>query len=245
MKASFRGALLAGAAFAALSVVAQQASASVITLTFEGLANGEPINNYYNGGFGGSGSGPGPNYGITFSSNSLAIISAAAGGSGNFTNAPSGHTIAFFLSGPGDVMNVAAGFSTGFSFFYADQVGFTGSVSVYSGLSGSGTLLATLTLPSTPDPYNVFVPIGVGFLGTAESVVFSGSANFIGFDNITLGSSSPTVPEPVLAGAAWHRPARAGSCARAPQSLIRLSTAKWGGASAPPLFVRSSAMVLP
>lgn len=93
-------------------------------------------------------------------------------------------------------MNVAGGFTTGFSFYYADQVGFTGTVNVYSGPSGTGTLLASLSLPSTPDPYNVFVPVGVTFSGTADSVIFSGAANFIGFDNITLGSGTPTVPEP-------------------------------------------------
>jgi hypothetical protein len=95
-------------------------------------------------------------------------------------------------------MNVAAGFDTGFSFYYADQVGFTGSVSVFSGLNGTGSLLATLSLPSTPDPYNVFVPIGVSFSGTAESVIFSGSADFIAFDDVTLGASSPVgVPGPI------------------------------------------------
>ncbi len=198
MTMSFKKALLGAAAFAALSFAAEQASAAVVTLTFEGLGNQELIGNYYNGGFGGSGSGPGPSDGITFGANSLALISAAAGGSGNFSNAPSGHTVAFFLSGPGDVMNVAAGFKTGFSFFYADQVGFTGSVSVFSGLSGTGSLLASLSLPSTPDPYNVFVPIGVAFAGTALSVIFSGAANFIAFDNVTLGASNPIgTPEPV------------------------------------------------
>jgi hypothetical protein len=42
------------------------------------------------------------------------------------------------------------------------------------------------------------VPIGVTFAGTAESVLFSGSANYIGFDNVTLGSGTPTsgTPEP-------------------------------------------------
>ena len=192
-----RNKLIVGGAIAALALAAAgAASAGVITLTFEGLQNNEPINNYYDGGMGGFGSGPGPNYGITFGSNSLALIEASAGGGGNFTNPPSGVTIAYFLTGAGDVMDVAAGFNTGFSFFYADQVGFTGVVDVYSGLDGTGSLLASLSLPSTPDPYNVFVPVGVSFAGTAESVVFGGSANFIGFDNITLGSKNPTVPEP-------------------------------------------------
>jgi hypothetical protein len=95
-------------------------------------------------------------------------------------------------------MDVAGGFNTGFSFYYADQQGFTGSVDVFSGLDGSGSELASLSLSSTPNPYTDFIPVGVAFLGTAESVVFSGSADFIAFDNITLGATSPmsAVPEP-------------------------------------------------
>jgi hypothetical protein len=175
-----------------LAILPGVARSAVVTLTFEGLGDQAPVGNFYNGG-------PGGNLGIAFGADSLAIISNAAGGSGNFSNAPSGSTVLFFLSGAGAVMNVAAGFDTGFSFFYADQVGFTGSVSVFSGLNGTGSVLASLSLPSTPDPYNVFVPIGVSFSGTAESVLFSGSANFIAFDDVTLGASSPVgVPGPIV-----------------------------------------------
>ncbi len=182
--------------FSLMVVLVLATSAQAVTvLTFEGLADFEPVANYYNGGFGGSGSGPGPNYGITFGSDSLALISGQAGGSGNFTNAPTMPTIVFFLSGPGALMNVPAGFGTGFSFFYSCQVGFTGSVDVYDDLNGTGNVLASLSLPPTPDPYNVWVPIGVAFAGMAKSVLFSGAANFIGFDNITLESASP-VPLP-------------------------------------------------
>ena len=173
------------------------ASANVITLTFEGLQDQEPINDYYNGGFGGMGSGPGPNYGITFTPDSLALISVDNGGTGNFSGslAPSPHTIAFFLSGQGDTMNVAAGFTTGFSFFYTSPFD-TGAVTVWSGLNGTGTLLATLNLPisgapGTREPYDAWAPAGVTFTGTAESVIFTGTANQIGFDNITLGSQTP------------------------------------------------------
>lgn len=190
-----------GCAAFLLAMLATTSRADVVTLTFEGLGDNEQVLNYYDGGYGGNGSGPGPNYGITFGSDSLALISSADGGSGNFSNNPSGDTILYFLSGPGDVMDVPAGFTTGFSFYYAAY--YSGSVSVYSGLDGGGSLLANLTLPVTPNPYTVWVPFGVTFAGTAESVVFSGSANYIGFDNITLGSSTPGVPEPstfILAG---------------------------------------------
>lgn len=154
-----------------------------ITMDFEGLQNQEQILNYYNGGTGGLGSGPGANYGVVWGPDSLAL------NSGNYGNNPSQPGIAFFLSGPGDVMNVAAGFDTGFSFFYAANI--AGSVDVYSGLNGTGTLLASLTLPVTANPYYVWNPVGVSFSGTAHSAVFGGSANYIGFDNITLGSETP------------------------------------------------------
>jgi len=191
-----------------LSVLTANLEADTTTLTFEGLKDNESVLNYYNGGFGGSGSGPGPNYGITFTSDSLAIISNTASGTGNFDQAPSGNTILFFVSGAGDTMNVAGGFTTGFSFYYSSPFA-TGSVAVYDGLNGTGTLLTKLDLPASPagqgtppcnntDQYCPFVPFGVAFSGTAQSVVFSGTANYIGFDNVTLGSSVPTsgVPEP-------------------------------------------------
>jgi hypothetical protein len=180
------------------------ASAATTTLTFEGLQNLEPIGNYYNGGLGGFGSGPGPNYGITFGADSLAVITAGAGGTGDFSGQPSGVTVAFFLSGPGDVMDVPAGFTNGFSFYYSAVV-YGGTITVWSGLDGTGTQLAYLYLPVTPmggfgctRDYCPWFPIGVTFAGTAESAIFGGSANYIAFDNITLGSNTPTpgVPEP-------------------------------------------------
>ena len=175
------------------------ACANVVTLTFEGLQDLEPINDYYNGGFGGMGSGPGPNYGISFTPDSLAIISKYNGGTGNFhgSMAPSPNSCAFFLSGAGDTMNVSAGFTTGFSFFYTAPI-YPGTVTVWSGLNGTGSLLATLDLPLTPDTVNTtgehydgWMPAGVAFAGTAESAIFTGTANYIGFDNITLGSQTP------------------------------------------------------
>ena len=189
--------LLTGAAVVSAMGISSAAYAADV-LTFEGLQDEEQIANFYDGGYGGSGSGPGPNYGITFGADSLALISTAAGGSGAFTNAPSGVTVAFFLSGAGDILDKSSGFSSGFSFYYADQVGFTGNVTVWSGLDGTGTELASISLSPTPDPYNVWAAAGVTFTGVAQSAVFGGSANYIGFDNITIGSATPGggVPEP-------------------------------------------------
>ncbi|MGA9867620.1 MAG: PEP-CTERM sorting domain-containing protein [Acetobacteraceae bacterium] len=200
---------MTGAALAAAVIVAAApARATTTVLTFEGLGDEEPILNFYNGGFGGNGSGPGPSDGITFSANSLAIIEGNAGGSGNIQGEPSPVTVAFFLSGGADVMDVPAGFTTGFSFFYS-AINNPGVINVWSGLDDTGTLLATLDLPVTPSgPFGSppcaasgsfcpFLPIGVTFPGTAMSVDFGGTANQIAFDNITLGSGTPVgAPEP-------------------------------------------------
>jgi len=137
-------------------------------------------------------------------------VSDQAGGGGNFDAAspPSPNTVLFFLNNNAQnnnaaTLNDANGFTTGFSFYYS-AINDPGFINVYSGLNDTGTLLATLNLPTTPaNPpgrYQPFVPIGVSFNGTAESVDFGGTVNQIGFDNITFGSPTPgppsSVPEP-------------------------------------------------
>jgi hypothetical protein len=94
-----------------------------------------------------------------------------------------GAQIAFFLSGAGDIMDKPSGFTTGFSFFYS-AVTAPGSVTVWSGLDGTGTMLADIPLPVTPEmgpgcvrPFCPFLPIGVTFSGTAMSADFTGTAN--------------------------------------------------------------------
>lgn len=78
---------------------------------------------------------------------------------------------------------------------------------MYDGLDGTGTLLASLNLPVTRtesgfDTCGVFycemLTAGISFSGTAQSVVFSGVANRIAFDNVTFGNAIPgtSVPEP-------------------------------------------------
>jgi hypothetical protein len=182
---------------------------TTITLTFEnasggpGLLDQEQVLNYYNGGLGSDGSGPGPNYGITFGAGAIATIAMSAGGSGDFSGNPSGvPIIVTFLSGPGVVMNVPGGFTTGFSFYYTSGPN-TGVVTVYDGPNGTGNLLATVPLAATGTPcsgsayyYSCWSPQGVAFPGVAQSVDFSGATNMIGFDNITLGSQTPTYGNP-------------------------------------------------
>jgi hypothetical protein len=192
---------------------ATSAKAGVEVMGFDGFQCQEEVLGYYNGGFGSAGTGPGPNFGVTWSSNSLALQDATTSCGGNFINEPSPTGILFFLTGTGDIMDVPGGITTGFSFYYSGNSALgNGSVDIYSGLDGTGTLLASFVVDTSLTPlctsgpaYCVWQTDGVAFSGTAESVVFGGAANYIGFDNVTLGSSSPTVPEPaslVLLGTA-------------------------------------------
>ncbi len=185
-------------AFCLLLGLSGNASANII-LDFEGISNLNPVGNFYNGG-------DGTNYGIEFSSNALGIVDFDAGGSGNFGGEPSPDTVLFFLTGNSAIMNVSAGFDTGFSFFYSaiNQVGF---LDVYDDVNGTGDILASLVLNITSsdggDPNGAFSPfftLGVGFDGIAKSVSFGGVQDQIAFDNVTFGSITPgggsPVPEP-------------------------------------------------
>lgn len=171
-------------------------AADAPTLTFEGLQDEEEILGFYNGGSGNKGS-SGPNYGIYFSDNSLALIDQDAGGNGNFAFEPSPNTVAFFLEGDELIMNVPNGFTREFSFYYSTDR--SASIEVFDGLNGTGKRIYTLalepaTLVTKGDPrgeYGIWRPASVRFPGTAKSVSFAGSANYVGFDNITLGSPPP------------------------------------------------------
>ena len=192
--------ILLGAA-AGMTLMSASAHAA-FAINFDALQNGELVNNFYDGGFGSLGSGPGPNYGVTFTN--AYVLNEYSNNEGELVTPPNSIT---FLSGSGSIMDVAAGFTTGFSFNYSAPY-YGGDVTVWSGLDGTGTELANLSLPTTPagvDPgcggheYCPDVPFGVTFSGTAESVNFSGSADYIVFDDITVGSGTVItggVPEP-------------------------------------------------
>ena len=199
----------------AIALFCATATASPILLTFQGLENLETVSNFYNGGLGGSGSGPGPADGIVFSDNALALTSSLVGGTGSF--APSSDVAIFFVDGSGITMDVAGGFLNGLSFLYSAPsfVGFTnpgGTADIYSGLDGTGTLLASISLTATQngtsvggcsaEPFCPFVEEIQSFSGTAKSVVFAGSENEIGFTDISLGVPEPGTFGSLVLGAA-------------------------------------------
>ena len=217
------------------------ALADVIVLNFENIApypnssstNPVAIENYYNGGTSSIGT-SGTNYGVYFNSNALVVCLNTAGvvcsdtsrGGLGDPNSQEGGLLTY--AGDQIVVNDPAGFTNGFSFFYTTAVTSGQSANIYSGLDGTGTMLGTISLGSTPwdgcgPPYNQtsvycpFVPIGVSFTGTAESVVINEYDNTIVFDDLTLGSATPDpapTPEPsslamllaaVIAGSACLR----------------------------------------
>jgi PEP-CTERM motif len=197
---------VSAAALAASVILSGSAQAGVVDLNFEGINSTYPsgyafINGFYDGGTSSDGT-TGTNYGITFSPNAQAIClntigvscsNTSRGGLGDPNSQKGG---LFFLSGSSTTMDYAAGFTTGFSFYYAEPNTNGGNIGVYSGLDGTGSLLASLTLSLTPSTcssayaaaYCPFVELGVPFAGTAESIVFGGVANFVVFDDVTFGS---------------------------------------------------------
>lgn len=174
--------------------------AQVTQLLFDSFLDREAIGSFYDAGTGGTGQGPG--LGVKFSDNELAITSRNAGGTGNFQGNPSGSGIMFWLAGTNSYVNVASGFGSGFSLYYSAVEGFGGSVTIWDGLNGTGSVLGSLQLPAFASgagtaacplsgKYCSWTAAGTAFSGTARSVTFNGTANFIGFDNLTFGSTDP------------------------------------------------------
>lgn len=202
-----------------LVLAAAPAFADAFTLNFENIttypnnSNLDPVGveNYYNGGTSSTGT-SGPNYGVYFSSNALVIClntvgvicsQASRGGQGDPNSQEFGLNS---LTGNQIILDDPAGFTDGIALFESSPGQNPGAgVSVYSGLDGTGTLLATIPFVPTPwdDCSSVYdagycplVPIGTSFTGTAESVVLTGSADTIVYDDITLGSATPGNPAP-------------------------------------------------
>jgi len=185
-------AILGLAVAAALATPVVASANGIIVLDFEGIGNLQPVGNFYAG------------LGIDFSTATLAIIDSDAGGDGNIANEPSPDTVMFFLGTNEVILNVAAGFTTGFSFFYSSYT--DASVRIWDDVNGGGNLLASLPLRGqynencVGDPtgfYCNWTAEGVLFNGVAKSVDFVGEPDRVAFDDITFGTNRPgEVPEP-------------------------------------------------
>ncbi len=207
-------------AAAIMGATAASASAEVVVLNFEGVNATYPsgfaqILDFYNGGTSSDGT-TGANYGVSFSSNALAICLNTPGvGCSNTSRggfAPGSEFGGlFFLEGDETILDYSSGFTTGFSFVYAQPNTQGGEVRVYDELGGTGNLLGSISLGLTASTcggeygagYCPFEAVGVAFGGTAKSIVFAGVANYVVFDDITFGSVTPGEPGGIPEPATW------------------------------------------
>jgi hypothetical protein len=153
------------------------ARAATIYINFDDVTSYYDIGEFYNGGTDGNGV-TGPNYGVSF------YNFDAFGGPGlGETSEPNLATNSSTLS----YANVYGGF-TSISLTNGVYGGTTTpTLSVYSGLNGTGTLLAGAALAGNP---SLFSPITLGFSGTAYSFVISSDTYMVGIDDVSM------VPEP-------------------------------------------------
>jgi len=89
-------------------------------------------------------------------------------------------------------MNVPAGFKNAVTFDYSAPF-FPGNIEVFDGIDGTGKLLASKDFDTNqacafPHQYCTWTQVKVPFTGTARSVVFGGTPDYIAYDSIILGS---------------------------------------------------------
>jgi hypothetical protein len=177
-------------------VLSAPAFAAVTTLDFETPTSFASIGEYYNGGTGGSGSNIGPAFGVSFGGDALAVANDVLGP--YFSNAPSPLGVMAPV-GPDAAMNVAAGFVYSISLYYSALELVTGGVNVWSGLDGSGDLLASFDLSANAQaggcssaPFCNFDVLTGSFGGIAHSITFGTAAGLAAFDDISVAG----IPEP-------------------------------------------------
>jgi len=182
--------LITAAALALLA--ASPAFAANTVLDFEGVGSFASVAEYYNGGTDSYGN-AGPALGVSFGADALGLKNDIPGFP-NFSNAPSPLGILAPV-GADSALNVAAGFY-GVSFYYSSADALANAVQVWSGLNGTGALLASFNLSAnaqngcSDSPYCHFDTLG-GSFGAAHSVTFANAVG-AGFDNIAI----TPVPEP-------------------------------------------------
>jgi hypothetical protein len=185
------------AAALAILAVTPAFAATTITLDFEGAAGYvNSIRDFYNGGIDSLGR-SGPNYGVSFTEAAVALSNDALGP--YYSHAPSPLTVMYAYDSSA-VMNVAQGFVDRLTFYYSSSDAVLDAVNIYSGLNGSGTLLASASLSGnaglgcSDSAYCRFDLTSVKFAGVAKSVSFGGNAPFVAYDNVTI--TPVPVPEP-------------------------------------------------
>ncbi|MBA4176224.1 MAG: hypothetical protein C0505_06655 [Leptothrix sp. (in: Bacteria)] len=138
--------------------------------------------------------------GITFTADAVGLDNNDGIG-GYFSNAPSGN-VGMTAFGNDATMNIAGGFEGAFGFFYSASAVITDAVQVWSGLDGTGSLLASFDLAANAQaggcsdtPYCNFSSAGTVLSSIGRSVTFGNTAFEVVFDNVSLNA----VPEPSTA----------------------------------------------
>jgi hypothetical protein len=140
----------------------------------------------------------GPALGISFGPDALALQTDELGP--YFSNAPSPQGVMTPV-GAAATMNVPLGFTGSIVFSYSSADLLLGGVKVWSGLDGSGRLLAVFSLLGnaqdgcSDSPFCRFDRVSSTFRGLARSVSFGDAANVAAFDDIAITA----VPEPASA----------------------------------------------
>lgn len=191
-------------------------------LNFEGATDGASLRDFYNGGRDSAGALPPDNIdrGVDFADPGF-VARVAPGRFGPpsfFGNAPSGRTVMqfdLFEQGDSATINLAEGLRGTFAFAYSSLQ--AGRIDVYSGLNGSGTLLASIRLGVTNGGpggdlrcraagavFCDWEQLSLSFAGTARSIEFGNVADGTLFDDLRFsgppaGFAAATVPEPASA----------------------------------------------
>jgi hypothetical protein len=180
----------------AAGLLSAPAFATPITLDFEGATSFSSVNDFYNGGTDSAGA-AGSNYGIAFGGDALALSNDALGP--YFSNAPTAGTVLNPV-GSNAALNSFNGFTGQASFFYSASD--ATSVSIFSGLDGTGSVLGTFSLFANSQngcsdtAFCNWDLASINFDGIAKSIQFGSAAGIAGFDNVSVTS----VPLPA---AAW------------------------------------------
>ena len=204
------------ALLAAGGLLAANANASVVTMTFDDLTvaqgGGQYVADFYNGGCGASFSGGaatcgGPDYGVVWSGPTVArgplnIPSAFSSPNAIMRATPVGTPLGIAPM----TMNVANGFTDGFSFHYATLTApqrFT--VTFWGGPDGTGTNLGSYTFRGCGTPAGLYtcwqLADGFTFADPVYSVAFGGEPRFV-IDSVSFDQRTPpvAVPEPASLG---------------------------------------------
>jgi hypothetical protein len=174
------------------------AAGQTLSVTFDEpqLVSNDPLLQFYNGGDTFRGIGPGPNLGITFGLLAREFKSSSLVG----TYTPPGFMELYSDQaregeGISTHMDVSGGFVGTVNFDYA-AIDAGGRLRVYSGLGGTGSVLADLMLPVTSPITGpgTFVADSVSFTGIGFSMVFDGGNKQLAFDDFSLISAVPEPP---------------------------------------------------